>query len=86
MYEYRNIDTDARLRRFAKIYHSEELALEEVKRIANLEGYSDREVELAVNDYYLVHIRPQIMIWNYLVPVSACVMIVMSFLRVILRS
>lgn len=55
---YRSIDDDIKLFKFAKRYHTEDsLTINQVKYLAKQDGYSEREIELAINDYYWVHIN-----------------------------
>jgi hypothetical protein len=55
---YRNIDEDVKLLKFAKRYHSEDsLTIDQLKYIAKQDGYSEREIELAINDYYWIYIH-----------------------------
>lgn len=84
LYDYRNIDTDIKLLKFARRFHSEdELTLDQLKYLASQDGYSEREIDLAVNDYYLVYVRPEEIVWNYILPISGSVMILMMLLRII---
>lgn len=55
--EYRNIDTDYVLYRVVSRYWSGEISLDQVYWKLESEGYSKREIELAIYDYYLVYIR-----------------------------
>lgn len=83
---YRNIDEDINLLNFAKRYYSEEqLTLNQLKYIAGLEGYSEREIDLAINDYYWVHIYSNILIERILlfcIPLS----IFLFLLRIIVKA
>jgi hypothetical protein len=63
---YRNIDEDINLFKIAKRYHSEkELSLDQAKWVLKDQGYSSEEVEKAIFDYYLCHIRPEIFANNF---------------------
>jgi hypothetical protein len=54
---YRNIDEDVKLLKFAKRYHSEDsLTIDQLKYIAKQDGYSEKEIELAINDYYWIYL------------------------------
>lgn len=59
---YRNIDEDINLFKIAKRYHTEpDLTLDQAKWVLRDQGYSDVEVERAIHDYYLCHVRPEIL-------------------------
>lgn len=70
MYEYRNIDTDAKLLKFARRYHTEDITIDQLEYVAGLEGYSKREIERAIYDYYLIYIRPEELMRNYILPIG----------------
>jgi hypothetical protein len=78
---YRNIDDDIKLFKFAKRYHLEEsLTIDQLKYVAKQDGYSEKEIELAINDYYWVHIHSKIIIerifWFFLIPLSIVFMLI----------
>jgi len=83
MYEYRNIDTDAKLLKFAKRYHAEDITLNQLEYIAGLEGYSKREIERAVYDYYLVYIRPEELLKNYILPIGLAFFILSMLIKLL---
>lgn len=67
---YRNIDEDIRLFKTAQRYWNEEqLTKEQVHWLLKNEGYSEKEVDNAINDYYMAHIRPNNMVHYFLWPV-----------------
>lgn len=86
MYNYRNIDEDINLFKFAKRYYSEEqLTIDQLKYIAKEDGYSEREIDLAVNDYYWIHIHSKILIERMLlffVPLS----VFLFLIRIIVKA
>ena len=60
MYSYRNIDEDINLLKFAKRYHNEEsLTLDQLKYIAKLDGYSEKEIDMAIHDYNLIYVKTE---------------------------
>ena len=78
---YRNIDDDIILFKLAKRYHSEDsLTINQVKYLAKQDGYSDKEIELAIDDYYLIHVYSKNIIerifWFFLIPLSIVFMLI----------
>ena len=78
---YRNIDEDIRLLTMAKRYWTEEqLTKEQVHWVLKSEGYSEREIDNAISDYYSIHMRSDIMLHHYIAPVVLLiVMFVLMF-------
>lgn len=78
---YRNIDEDIRLLTMAKRYWTEEqLTKEQVHWVLKGEGYSEREIDNAISDYYSIHMRSDIMLHNYIAPIILLiVMFVLMF-------
>ena len=78
---YRNIDEDARLLNMAKRYWSEDqLSKEQVHWVLKGEGYSEREIDNAISDYYAIHLRSNIMLHHYIAPiVLLIVMFILMF-------
>jgi cytochrome b subunit of formate dehydrogenase len=71
---YRNIDEDIVLLKAAKRYWEEEhLTKEQLYWVLDSQGYSKKEVDNAIGDYYYIHIRPE-RITHYLLIV--CLIIV----------
>ena len=67
---YRNIDDDARLLNMAKRYWSEDqLTKEQVRWVLKSEGYSEKEIENAISDYYNVYLRSNILLHHFIAPV-----------------
>lgn len=81
MYEYRNIDTDVKLLKFARRYHSEDITLNQLEYIAGLEGYSKKEIECAIYDYYLIYIRPDELVKNYILPIGLALFILLILIK-----
>jgi hypothetical protein len=49
--------------KLTKRYYSEDsLTIDQLKYIAGLEGYSEKEIDLAINDYYWIRIYSNILI------------------------
>jgi hypothetical protein len=67
--EYRNIDEDAKLLHHIKRYYNEEINETQLRYILNDANYSEREIDRALNDYMLVHIKPMVYI-NYMIMLS----------------
>lgn len=66
---YRNIDEDIRLLTMAKRYWTEEqLTKDQIHWVLKNEGYSEREIDNAISDYYSIHMRSDIMLHWYIAP------------------
>lgn len=82
LYEYRNIDEDAVLLKLVKRYYNEDsLTEEQLKYLGKLDGYSEKEIDFAINDYYLIYVRPKVMIEKLLV-VSLCMSVVLFLIKI----
>ena len=67
---YRNIDEDARLLSMAKRYWSEDqLSKQQVYWVLKGEGYSEKEIDNAINDYYNIYLRSDILLHHFIAPV-----------------
>lgn len=80
---YRNIDEDARLLSMAKRYWSEDqLTKEQVHWALKSEGYSEREINNAISDYYSIHLRSDIMLHHFIAPVVLVIVMIVLVIRV----
>jgi hypothetical protein len=80
---YRNIDDDARLLSMAKRYWSEDqLTKEQVHWVLNSEGYSKREIDNAISDYYAIYLRSNIMLHHFIAPVVLVVVMIVLVIKV----
>ena len=80
---YRNIDHDARLLNMAKRYWSEDqLTKEQVYWVLKSEGYSEREIDNAISDYYAIHLRSDIMLHDFIAPVVLVIVMIVLILKV----
>ena len=68
---YRNIDEDERLLIMVRRYWDQEdkLTKEQLHWVLNNEGYSKREVDNAISDYYDIYIRSNILLHHFIAPV-----------------
>tara|TARA_Y100000401_G_C8140301_1_gene134546 strand:- start:66 stop:329 length:264 start_codon:yes stop_codon:yes gene_type:complete len=68
---YRNIDEDERLLIMARRYWDEEDQLTEKQLywVLTNEGYSRREIDSAISDYWSIHIRSNILIHYWIAPI-----------------
>lgn len=82
--DYRNIDEDAKLLHHIKRYYNEEINETQLRYILNDANYSEREIDNALNDYMLVHIKPIVYI-NYLLLISIFLTIVSMLISISLR-
>jgi hypothetical protein len=62
---YRNMDEDINLYKGAKRYWSNQITRNQLYWVLGDKGYSEKEVDKSIEDYYLIHIRPEILI-NYI--------------------
>ena len=80
---YRNIDDDARLLNMAKRYWSEDqLTKEQVHWVLKSEGYSEREINNAISDYYAIHLRSDIMLHHFIAPVVLVIVMIVLVIKV----
>ena len=80
---YRNIDEDARLLSMAKRYWSEDqLTKEQVHWVLKSEGYSEKEIENAISDYYNVYLRSNILLHHFIAPVLLLFVMVYLVIKV----
>lgn len=80
---YRNIDEDIRLLNMAKRYWSEDgLTKEQVHWVLKSEGYSEREINNAINDYYAIHLRSDIMLHHFIAPLVLLIAMIILILKV----
>jgi len=80
---YRNIDDDARLLSMAKRYWSDDqLTKEQLQWVLKSEGYSEREIDNAISDYYAVHLRSNIMLHHFIAPVVLVIVMIVLILKV----
>lgn len=80
---YRNIDEDIRLLTMAKRYWAEEqLTKEQVNWVLKSEGYSEREIENAISDYYSIHIRSNIMLHHFIAPIVLVIVMIALVVQV----
>jgi len=80
---YRNIDEDTRLLNMAKRYWSEDqLTKEQVHWVLSSEGYSDREIDNAISDYYSIHLRSTIMLHHFIAPVVLFIVMIVLVLKI----
>jgi len=80
---YRNIDGDARLLNMAKRYWSEDqLTKEQVYWVLKSEGYSEREIDNAISDYYAIHLRSDIMLHHFIAPVVLVIVMIILVIKI----
>ena len=68
---YRNIDEDERLLNMARRYWDTEDSIteEQVHWVLRDEGYSKNEINNAINDYWSIHIRSNILFHYWIAPI-----------------
>ena len=59
------MDEDINLYKGAKRYWSNQITRNQLYWVLGDKGYSEKEVDKSIEDYYLIHIRPEILI-NYI--------------------
>lgn len=55
--EYRNIDNDYILLHHVKRFYNKELTQTQLRWILKDQNYSNKEINSAIDDYYLIHVR-----------------------------
>lgn len=77
---YRSIDTDERLLIMARRYWDEDdqLTDKQIHWVLGNEGYSEREIDNAISDYWAIHIRSSILLHYWIAP--AILVLVMVYL------
>ena len=75
---YRNIDEDERLLTMARRYWDEEdeLTEQQLYWVLNNEGYSKTEIDQAVSDYWIIHIRSDILFHHWIAPVILAIIMI----------
>ena len=74
---YRNIDSDERLLIMARRYWDEEDQLNETQYrwVLKNEGYSEREIDNAISDYWDIHLRSNILLHYWIAPILLTLLI-----------
>ena len=77
---YRNIDEDERLFIMARRYWDQEdqLTEQQLHWVLKNEGYSTTEINQAISDYYIIHIRSNILLHHWIAPIV--ILLVMCYL------
>lgn len=84
--EYRNIDNDLKLYKFAKRYHEEkDITIDQMKWVLSSDGYSEKEVNRAIEDYFLIHVRTDKIVNSYILPFCALILILVLILKLIYK-
>jgi hypothetical protein len=75
---YRNIDQDERLLIMVRRYWDKEdqLTEEQLHWILKDEGYSETEIDQAISDYWIVHIRSDILLHHWIAPIVLVVVMI----------
>lgn len=79
---YRNIDEDLRLLKMAKRYWSEEqLTKEQLYWVLGNEGYSEKEINNAINDYYQIYLRSNILLHHFIAPLILLLFMILLLVK-----
>jgi len=75
---YRNIDQDERLLIMVRRYWDEEdqLTEEQLHWVLKDEGYSEREINQAISDYWIIHLRSDILLHHWIAPIVLVVVMI----------
>lgn len=76
---YRNIDEDINLYKGAKRYWSDQITKNQLYWVLGDKGYSEKEVDRAIDDYYVIHIHSEILI-NYILYFCSFVILLLILL------
>jgi hypothetical protein len=81
---YRNIDDDKRLLIMVRRYWDEEDQLSEKQLywVLKNEGYSKKEIENAISDYWAIHIRSNILLHHFIAPVVLLIVMIVLVIQV----
>lgn len=81
---YRNIDQDERLLVMARRYWDDEDSLTEAQLnwVLKNEGYSQREIDNAISDYWSIHIQSNILLHYWVAPIVLTVVMVVLVIYV----
>jgi len=81
---YRNIDEDERLLTMARRYWDEEDQLTEIQLywVLKNEGYSQREIDNAISDYWSIHIQSNILLHYWVAPIILTVVMILLVIYV----
>ena len=81
---YRNIDEDERLLIMVRRYWDQEDQLSEKQLywVLENEGYSKKEIENAVSDYWTIHIRSNILLHHFIAPVILLIVMIVLVIQV----
>ena len=68
---YRNIDQDERLLIMVRRYwdKQDQLTEEQLHWVLKDEGYSETEIDQAISDYWIIHIRSDILLHHWIAPI-----------------
>ena len=81
---YRNIDEDERLLIMVRRYWDQEDQLSEKQLywVLENEGYSKKEIENAISDYWTIHIRSNILLHHFIAPVVLLIVMIVLVMQV----
>ena len=81
---YRNIDEDERLLTMAKRYWDEEDQLTEKQLywVLGNEGYSKKEIDNAISDYWSIHLQSSILLHYWIAPIILTILMVVLVIYV----
>ena len=81
---YRNIDEDERLLTMARRYWDDEDSLTEtqLRWVLKNEGYSTKEIDNAISDYWSIHIQSNILLHYWVAPIILTIVMVILVIYV----
>ena len=81
---YRNIDEDERLLTMARRYWDEEDQLTETQLywVLKNEGYSTKEIDNAISDYWSIHLQSNILLHYWVAPIILTILMVVLVIYV----
>ena len=65
-----------------RYWTEEQLSKEQVHWVLKGEGYSEKEIENAISDYYYIHIRSNILLNHFIAPIVLVVVMIVLALQV----
>lgn len=80
---YRNIDENSRLLQMAERYWQESnLTKDHLYLVLKPEGFSEKEIDNAISDYYQIHLRSNIFFNCFIIPISIILLIIFLLYQV----
>lgn len=77
--DYRNIDTDYTLYFHVGRYYKKEINIIQLKYVLNDKGYSEKEIDSAISDYYYAYLHIFYLLNTFLIPLFSLSLLIYIF-------